>query len=123
MKEKLEAKLTNGFLYEGFEHNGVEYKPLTARSMVFLAKIGSSIYTGQGDDSDELTSILEYMFAVSKTTKELTQAMDSWQETLFDYAEQFSPDDLLMIGEIISKDLDNSTAAIVEAREDIDEKK
>lgn len=123
-QEKRDKQLTDGFLFSGFEYNGIHYKPLTAQSLLILQKVNSPIYTGINASELWLQTVLEYMFVTSKPIKELLKAIPNWDECILEFADGFAHNDLLEIGKIINEILEQTSAAIVETRsEDTDEKK
>lgn len=119
MKQR-EHKLEDGFIFEGFEYKGITYKALTAQSILILKKVNSGIYTG--DTSDWLETLLDYMFATSQPKEALFKAVNNWQESIWDYAAQFSHEDLMAIGKIVSGALEDSAAALVEVQEEGEKK-
>lgn len=122
-KDKREKNLTDGFLFQGFDYKGVHYKPLTAQSLLILQKVNSPIYTGERTDELWLQVVLEYMFVTSKPIKEILKATESWEESILEYADNFQQNDLVKIGEIINKVLEQTSSAIVETRGDDDPEK
>ena len=122
-KEKRDKHLTDGFLSQGFDYNGVHYKPLTAQSLLILQKVNSPIYTGERTDELWLQVVLEYMYVTSKPVKEILKATENWEETILEYADNFQQSDLIKIGEIINSVLEQTSSAIVETRGDEDTEK
>jgi hypothetical protein len=119
MKDR-DTKIVNGILSEGFEFKGVHYRPISARSLLFLEKVKSPYYLG----GDQLRGLLDFLFISSKETKDILKACNTdWDEAIMEFAEQFSMDDLAELGKIVDNENDEAASAVVEVREKAGDKK
>jgi len=111
-----EQKLVSGFLSNGFEFKGVNYRPLTARTLLLLEKAQSPFYHGGGT---QLQGLLDFLFVSSNDSKKVLNAInsDSWEETLMEYAEGFTSQDLKDLGDMVNEQNETVSAALVEVRD------
>lgn len=115
MKKDRNEQLINGFLANGFEFKGIKYKPIGARSLVLLEKCKSPYYYG----GDRLRGILDVLYISSHESSDILPRMnnDTWEETIIDYAEGFTTQDLSDIGDLLNKQSEDAAAAIVEIKD------
>lgn len=115
MKDR-DKKLVSGFLSQGFEFNGVTYKPLTARTLLLLEKANSPFFHGGGT---QLKGLLDFLFVSSNDSKTVLNAInsESWEETIMDFADSFTSEDLTNLGNMVNESNENVSAALVEVRE------
>ena len=119
MKDR-DTQIVNGILSEGFQFKGVHYRPISARSLLFLERVKSPYYVG----GDQLRGLLDFLFISSKETKDILKAINTdWDEAIMEFAEGFSMDDLNELSKIVEEENDNAAAAVVEARDKGDKKK
>jgi hypothetical protein len=119
MKDR-DTKIVNGILTEGFEFKGVHYRPISARSLLFLEKVKSPYYFG----GDQLRGLLDFLFISSKETKDILKAFnDDWDEAIMNFAEEFTMDDPTKLGNIVNEQGDDAASAVVEVREKASDKK
>lgn len=119
MKDRKE-KIVSGFLDSGFSHKGIDYKPITARTLLLLERCQSPYYFG----GNQLRGLLDVLYIGSHDSKTVLAAMnDSWEETILEYAENFTTEDLTSLGSIVNIANENCSASVVEARDDGTKKK
>lgn len=115
-----DEQILNGILSDGFEFKGVKYRPISARSLLFLEKVKSPYYIG----GDQLRGLLDFLFISSKETKDILKACNTdWDEAIMEFAEQFSMEDLKELGEIVNAQGDDAAAAVIEVRNKATDKK
>lgn len=115
-----DEQIVNGILSAGFEFKGVAYRPISARSLLFLQRVKSPYYVG----GDQLRGLLDFLFISSKETKDILKACNTdWDEAIMDFAEQFTMDDLAELGNIVNEQNDNAASAVVEVRDKATDKK
>jgi len=115
MNKKRDTQLGNSFLQTGFTFKGIDYKPLSARLLLLLSQAKSPFYFG----GDVLRGIIDFLYIASHDSKETFKIINDnkWDETIFEYSENITTDDLNELSELVSKSTDNSSAALVEVRE------
>lgn len=110
-----DKKLVSGFLSTGFEYKGVEYKPLTTRTLMALEAANSPFYFGGSD----LKGVMDLLFVSCNPSKDILDSIRSgtFDELVWDFAEGFTPEDISNLKELITKQNEDAAAALVEVRE------
>jgi hypothetical protein len=115
-----DEKIVNGILSNGFEFKGVHYRPISARSLLFLEKVKSPYYVG----GDQLRGLLDFLFISSKESKDILKAINTdWDEAIMEFADEFSMEDLTELSKIVGDQGDDAASAVVEVREKASDKK
>lgn len=125
MSNKRDNQRVNGILSNGFEFKGITFKPMSARILLQLEKAKSPFYHG----GDHLRGLLDFLFIASNESREVLKALngDTWEETIMDFADQFTADDLQELTAIVEEQNQDASAAVVKVKEkaqaDSDKKK
>lgn len=123
MSTKRNTQRIAGILSEGFEFKGMNFKPMSARILLLLEKAKSPFYHG----GDQLRGLLDVLFISSHESRAVLKALNesTWDETIMDFADQFSAEDLQDLAEIVEEQNDQASSAVVQVKEkaDADKKK
>jgi hypothetical protein len=110
--------LEEAFLFEGFELNGNQIKPLSCNRRTFLRRVGNEIFGGEDDSNrDDGEQFAEALYACTKSPPELGSYLarrDEWREEVLNFA--VSLDDYVVekFQGIIAQELEALKAAQVE---------
>jgi hypothetical protein len=116
---KREEKIVNAITDSGFEYKGREYKPLTTRTLLILEKFKSTFYVG----GDQLRGLMDYLYVACHDPKVINRfTTEQWEDGILDFAEEFSPEDLKTLSELVKTANDDSASTIVEVREESEKK-
>jgi hypothetical protein len=115
-----DEQIVNGILSNGFEFKGEKYRPISARSLLFLERVKSPYYVG----GDQLRGLLDFLFISSKESREILKAINTdWDEAIMEFADGFSMEDLTELSKIVGEQGDDAASAVVEIREKATDKK
>ena len=82
--------LESAFLFEGFEVDGNQIKPLSANRRTFLRKMGNPLFGGDEEESsDDGELMAEALLACTKTPPELVSYLarkEQWKEDVASFA-------------------------------------
>ena len=122
---KKEKDLGAAFLYEGFKHKGVHYKPLTAQAQLILQQVDSPIAKGFDYELEWAQVTLDYLFVTSSavSSDERFDALEDWKKTIFVYSDRFTTLELVGLAKEVVKALSLNQASIVEVIETEETKK
>ena len=110
--------LEEAFLFEGFELDGKQIKPLSCNRRTFLRRVGNEIFGGEDDGNrDDGEQFAEALLACTKTPPELGSYLarvKEWREEVLEFA--VSLDDYVVerFQGIIAQELEALQAARVE---------
>lgn len=116
MKETRDKKITRGFLATGFSFNGMDFKPITGRSLAMLEMAGSPYFFGGG----AMKALIDVLYVSHEDHREVMKVIKdgSFDEVTLDFAEKFTVEDLGELEAIVTANNEDAAAAIVEVRED-----
>ncbi len=114
MSKKRDARIVSGFLNEGFEFKGTNYKPLSTRTLLLLEQAKSPFYFG----GNQLRGLLDWLYVSSKDSSEILRVIkeDSFDAAIMDFAEQFSALDIEELGNLMNESNEDAASAIVEIK-------
>jgi hypothetical protein len=123
--KKKEKELGAAFLYNGFTHKGVKYRPLTAQAQLILQQVESPIAKGFDYEAEWAQVTLDYLYVTSGeiTADERFDAIDDWKKTIFVYSDRFTTPELIGLAKEVVKALSLNQASIVEVIEEEESKK
>ena len=115
-----EEKITDAVTNEGFYFKDVHYKPVTTRMLMLLEKFKSPYYVG----GDQLKGLMDLLFICTSDLK-LIQRYNSeeFDDAVYEFADNFTAEDLEALGKITKEKEKIDTATIVEVRSSSDKKK
>jgi hypothetical protein len=117
---KRENQIISGILNDGFEFKGIKFKPMSARILLLLEKVKSPFYVG----GDQLRGLLDFLFIASKESRDVLKAINegTWDETIMEYADSFTADDLQDLAELVEAQSEDASAAVVDVKSTAEKK-
>jgi len=115
-----EEKITDAVTNEGFHFKDIHYKPVTTRMLMLLEKFKSPYYVG----GDQLKGLMDLLFICTSDLK-LIQRYNSeeFDDAVYEFADNFTAEDLAALGKITKENEKIDTATIVEVRASDNKKK
>lgn len=114
-----DEKIVNAVTTEGFTYKGVLYKALTPRGLLILEKHKSPFFSG----GSALKGLFDYLYVCSQEPKAVQSiSLDDWDDIIYDYADQFTQEDLAELGRLSKEFNEIQSSTIVEAKK-VGEKK
>lgn len=119
MKKTREQKQVSGFLKRKFTYNGMDFKPLTARSILLLEQGGSTFGDGK------LSGLFDVLYISATDNETVLDVLDSgtFRSAVLDFADQFTTEDMDALTELLNGQQDEINANIVDVKETSDSKK
>jgi len=119
MKKTREEKINNAITSDGFVYKGVHYKPMSVRTLLLFEKYKSPFFYG----GDQLRGLMDFLYISSHDPKQVAKIpLEQWDDTILDYADNFTADDLVTLGQMAEQSSENNAASIVEVRNDSQKK-
>lgn len=108
-----DEKIINAVSTEGFTYKGVMYKALTPRGLLILEKHKSPFYSG----GNALKGLFDYLYVCSQDPKKVQSiTLEDWDDTIYEYADSFTQDDLAELGRLSQEFNDLQASTIVEVK-------
>jgi hypothetical protein len=110
--------LEEAFLFEGFELNGNQIKPLSCNRRTFLRRVGNEIFGGEDDSNrDDGEQFAEALLACTKSPPELGSYLarvKEWREEVVTFAVSLDDHVVERFQTIIAREIEALQAAKVE---------
>jgi hypothetical protein len=110
--------LEEAFLFEGFELNGNQIKPLSCNRRTFLRRVGNEIFGGEDDSNrDDGEQFAEALLACTKSPPELGSYLarvKEWREEVVSFAVSLDDHVVERFQAIIAREIEALQAAKVE---------